>query len=132
MTWTTTIAAFLGTVVAVGIILFLFSERNRIRDALKKAPKRRIETRTSARVGLELFSMDGPIHEITFTKNVSRHGACALTKNRWMLNSSVQVRLLREDVRERARIAYCKKMGDVFAIGLQFSAAIAWQPPRSA
>ena len=132
MTWIATISAFLGTIVAFILIFLLFSDRHWIRNALRKGPQRRLERRTSARVGLELSSLDEPsVREITFTRNVSRHGACALTKNRWAPNNSIQVRFLNEGVRERARIAYCNKFGDVFAVGLQFSTAIdLWVPRR--
>ena len=36
----------------------------------------------------------------------------------------MQFKFLHEGTRERARIAYCNKFGDVFAVGLQFSTVI--------
>ena len=118
VTWATTIAIFLA-IVATFIVVFL------LRYALRRTPRRRLEPRTSTRVRLELSSLDGPsIHEITFTKNVSHHGACALSKNRWVPNNTVQVRFADRAASSRARIAYCNPFHDVFVIGLQFSTAI--------
>jgi PilZ domain len=129
--WVVSIVTFLGTIVVFIFLFFLYSERERIRDALRKTGQRRLETRTSARVRLELSSLDEhSIHEIILTENVSHHGACAVTKTRWPPNNSALVRFLVEDVSVRARIAYCNPLGDTFAVGLQFSTAIdPWTVP---
>ena len=123
--WAPTIAIFLGTITIVALMFLLYADRELIRDALRKTAQRRLERRTAARVSVELSSLSEPrIREITLTRNVSRHGACVLTKNCWLPNSRAGVRFLYEDVSVRARIAYCKPWGRVFVIGLQFSTAI--------
>jgi hypothetical protein len=44
---------------------------------------------------------------------------------RWRPNGGVTVKVLREDLPNRARIAYCNPLkGEAFAIGLQFSSAV--------
>jgi hypothetical protein len=124
--WVTTVAVFLGTLVAGVLIVFLFSQRDLIREALRNPEKKRMERRTVARVEVELLSTDEPfINEITLTENVSRSGARVVTKTRWRPNDGVLVRLPGGEKRSRAKIAYCNDLpGDVFAIGLQFSSAV--------
>jgi hypothetical protein len=123
MIWAITIATFLGTVFAVALILFIFFRRE----------QHRMESRTPARVGVEVSSPDEPsIIEIALTENVSRHGARVVTKRQWGPNDSVIVKLLRGNQRLGARIAYCKpSKRDAFAVGLQFSSAVgSWMGPR--
>jgi hypothetical protein len=122
MIWFITILIFLGTVVAV-MFVFFFSQRKRILAALSKPDEHRLETRIPSRVGLELSGLDEPlIYEITFTENVSPHGARILSKRRWSPNDSVLVKLPQEGRPSRARITYCQPLtGDEFATGLQFS-----------
>jgi hypothetical protein len=122
MIWFITILIFLSTVVAV-MFVFFFSQRKRILAALSKPDEHRLETRIPSRVGLELSGLDEPlIYEITFTENVSPHGARILSKRRWSPNDSVLVKLPQEGRPSRARITYCQPLtGDEFATGLQFS-----------
>jgi PilZ domain-containing protein len=126
--WVITVAAFLGTVLAGVCAFFLFSQRDRIRAALRTSPQRRTESRTPARVEVQLLGTDAPfINEITFTHNVSQYGARVITKTKWRPNDEVTLKLLRGGLSNEARIAYCKplKGGEAFAIGLQFSSPVA-------
>jgi len=122
MIWLITIVTFLGAVVAA-MLVFLFVFREQILAALKKLEQRRMEARIPTRVGLELSDPDEPlIYEITFTENVSRHGARVVTKRCWSPNDRVLVKLPQESLPSRARITYCQPLkGDEFAMGLQFS-----------
>jgi PilZ domain len=123
--WVVTIAIFFGTVAAVMLLLLVYAQRQTIRNAIGKTGRERQETRVWAKVSVELSSLSEPsLREITRTRNVSHHGACALTKNHWLPNSKALVRFLYEDVSVRARIAYCQPSGDAFMIGLQFATAI--------
>ena len=124
--WVISVAVFLGTLVAGVLILFLFSQRDQIREALREPEQKRMQSRTLARVEVELLSTDEPfINEITLTENVSRCGARVVTKTRWRPNDRVTVKLVREGLPNPARIAYCNPLkGDAFAIGLQFSSPI--------
>ena len=117
MIWLVTIVIFLGAVLAVMFVfLFLFDRKHILAE-------QRTEARIPTRVGLELSGPDEPlIYEITFTENVSRHGARVVTKRRWSPNDSVLVKLPQECLPSRARITYCQPLkGDEFAMGLQFS-----------
>ena len=121
-----TIAIFLGAVVAVMFVFWFFSQREQILAALRKPGQQRMEARIPTRVGLELFGPDETLtHEMTFTENVSRHGARVVTKKRWSPNDSVLVKLPQESLPSRARITYCQSLkGNEFATGMQFSLAI--------
>ena len=121
MTWIITIVTFLATLIAFGILLFLYLRRKDLRDALKKPSQPRLEARTPVKVRLELSQTDAPdAHDVAFSKNVSHHGLCALTKKRWTPQSTVEVKF-DGDMRAPARIAYCNRSGAAFIIGLQFS-----------
>jgi len=126
MIWLITIVIFLGAVVAVMLVFCFFSQREQILAALRKPEQQRMEARIPTRVGLELSGPVEPlIYEITFTENVSRHGARVVTKRRWSPNDSVLVKLPQECLPSRARITYCQPLkGDEFATGLQFSLTV--------
>jgi hypothetical protein len=123
MIWLITIVTFLGAVVAAMLVFLFTFRKEQILAALRKLQQRRMEARIPTRVGLELSGPDEPlIYEITFTENVSRHGARVVTKRRWSPNDSVLVKLPQEYLPSRARITYCQPLkGDEFAMGLQFS-----------
>ena len=122
MIWLITILTFLGALIAV-MVVFGFFQRKQILAALRGPEEHRTETRTPTRVGLELSSPDEPLtYEITFTENVSPHGARVLSRRRRSPNDSVLVKLPQEGCPSRARITYCQPLkGDEFATGLQFS-----------
>jgi hypothetical protein len=122
MVWFITIVIFLGVLVTVMLLFWFFSQREKILAALRKPKEQRMEARNPTRVGLELSGPDDPfIYEISFTENVSRHGARVLTKRRWSPSDSVLVKLPQESRPSRARITYCQPLkGDEFAMGLQF------------
>ena len=124
--WLITIVIFLGAVVAVMFAFWFFSQREQFLAELRKPGQQRMEARIPKRVGLELSVPDEPlIYEITFTENVSRHGARVVTKRRWSPNDSVIVKLPQESRPSRARITYCQPLkGDEFAMGLQFSLVV--------
>jgi hypothetical protein len=123
MIWLMTIVAFLGAVAAAMLVFLWFFQREQIRAALRRLKQRRTEARILSTVGLELSGLDEPlVYEITFTENVSRHGARVVTKRRRRPNDSVLVKLPQECLPARARITYCQSLkGDKFALGLQFS-----------
>jgi len=118
MIWLIIIVIFLGAVVAVLLVFLCLFDR-----------EQRMEARIPTRVGLELSGPDEPlIYEMTFTENVSRHGARVVAKRRRSPNDSVLVKLP-QSFSCCARIAYCRHLkGDEFAMGLQFS-LVAYDSP---
>ena len=108
-------------------VLVFFPERADSSGTIVRKPEQqRMEARIPTRVGLELSGPVEPlIYEITFTENVSRHGARVVTKRRWSPNDSVLVKLPQESLPFRARITYCQSLkGDEFAMGLKFSLVV--------
>jgi len=62
--------------------------------------------------------------ELTFTENVSLHGARVVTVRRWLPETRVLVTFLRNGLRSEARVAYCqRKETGGFAIGVELSSA---------
>jgi hypothetical protein len=121
MIWLITIVTFLGVAVAVMFVFWFFSQKEQILAALRKAEEHRMEARIPTSVGLELSGPDDPNYEITFTENISDHGARVVTKRRWSPNDSVLVKLPQEALPFRARITYCRpSKRDEFAMGLEF------------
>jgi len=62
--------------------------------------------------------------ELTFTENVSLHGARVVTVRRWLPETRVLVIFLRNGLRSEARVAYCQRRETGgFAIGVELSGA---------
>ena len=126
MIWLITIVTFLSALIAVMLVYWFILQGEQVLAALRKPEEHRMEARIPRRVGLELSGPDKPpIYEITFTENVSLHGARVVTKRRWSPNDCVLVKLPEDGLPARARISYCQpSKEDEFAMGLQFSLAI--------
>src|SRR5215469_1040879 len=108
------------------LVFLFFFQREQIQAILRRRIEQRVEARIPKRVGLQLSGPDEPlIYEITFTENVSRHGARVVAKKPWHPNDSILVKLPEESLPSHARITYCQPLkGDEFAMGLQFSIAV--------
>jgi len=58
--------------------------------------------------------------ELTFTENVSLHGARVVTVRRWLPETRVLVTFLRNGLRSEGRVVYCQRKGSgTFAIGIE-------------
>src|SRR4029453_7387191 len=107
MIWLITIVTFLSAVIAVMLVYWFILQREQVLAALRKPEEHRMEARIPRKVGLELSGPDKPpIYEITFTENVSLHGARVVTKRCWSPNDSVLVKLPEDGLPARARISY--------------------------
>ena len=63
--------------------------------------------------------------ELTFTENVSLHGARVVTVRRWLPETRVLVTFLRNGVRSEGSVAYCqRKETGGFAIGVELSGQV--------
>ncbi len=121
MTWAISVAIFLGTVLAVLVLTFVWSRRAEIREALRE---HRRESRLPADISLELSELDETFVETAPTENISRHGARVLTTTRWRRDDRVLISFPQAVERSHARIAYCDPLsGHSFAVGLKFSSA---------
>jgi hypothetical protein len=58
--------------------------------------------------------------EMTFTENMSLHGARVATLRRWLPETRVLVTFLRNGLRSEGRVVYCqRKRSGTFAIGIE-------------
>jgi len=58
--------------------------------------------------------------EMTFTENLSLHGARVTTVRRWLPETRVLITFLRDSLRSEGRVVYCqRKGGGTFAIGIE-------------
>ncbi len=63
--------------------------------------------------------------ELTFTENISLHGARVRSRWHWRAHEHVLFRSLSGDLRTPARVAYCQRLStQEFVIGLEFSQPI--------
>jgi len=130
--WAITIGTFLGVLVALLLLAFVFSKNRLLREALSE---HRREKRVPTSVGLELSRLEIPslgqsnLYKVR-TENTSCHGARAVVKKPWQTGDNVLVHLPRWERPSPARIAYCVGLGEeAFAIGLQFPMAMDWTLP---
>jgi PilZ domain len=65
--------------------------------------------------------------ELTYTDNVSDHGACVVSSHPWQLGEGAEVISLLDQVSLRGRVVHCREYGDDrYAIGLKFQNAVLW------
>lgn len=57
--------------------------------------------------------------ELTYTENVSAHGACVVSRRPWHQGELAQVTSFGEQIRVRAKVIHCRKFSaDRYAVGL--------------
>lgn len=65
--------------------------------------------------------------ELTYTDNVSDHGACVVSNRPWQLGEVAEVTCLLDQIPLLGKVAHCRKCGDDrYAIGLKFQNAVLW------
>jgi PilZ domain len=59
--------------------------------------------------------------ELTYTDNISAHGACVVSSRAWQPGEVAEVTSLKDRVALRGRVIYCEKRGDErYGVGLSF------------
>jgi len=59
--------------------------------------------------------------ELTYTNNVSAHGACVVSNRQWQPDEIVDVASFPDETAMRGKVVYCRRHGsDQYAIGLNF------------
>jgi hypothetical protein len=88
-------------------------------------PNSRSDGRSGRRIpqilAAELSDADKSVpKEMTFTENVSLHGARVTTLRRWLPDTHVLVTFLWDGLRSEGRVVYCQRKGSgTFAIGIE-------------
>ena len=59
--------------------------------------------------------------ELTFTDNISAHGACVVSAQRWKPGETAEVTSLNDKIMLVGKVTYCqKRAGDRYGVGLDF------------
>ena len=66
--------------------------------------------------------------ELTFTNNVSAHGAWVVTNSQWQPDDSVDITSFPDQIAMRGKVVYCRRHGnDQYALGLNFqNCTVVW------
>jgi hypothetical protein len=66
--------------------------------------------------------------ELTYTDNVSAHGACVVSNRSWQPGETAEITSLLDQIAMRGKVVYCRKCDeDRYAIGLSFqNCAVIW------
>ena len=78
---------------------------------------------------------DQPVNgiELTYTENVSAHGARVISKRNWQPGEVAQVAPLKDESTIRAKVVYCQKLqDDRYCVGLNFNGSpVTWSTYRT-
>jgi hypothetical protein len=68
--------------------------------------------------------------ELTYTDNISAHGACVISSRQWKSGEVAEVTSLNDRITLRGRVAYCaKREAGRFDVGLYFNEQeVTWNP----
>jgi hypothetical protein len=96
----------------------------------------RMEKRLPIAVVVHLAHVqDHPVNaaELTYTENVSAHGACVISKRAWQPGESAQVTSFKEQLALRGKVVHCRKGGnDRYVVGLAFQGCeVTWRTYRN-
>jgi PilZ domain len=66
--------------------------------------------------------------ELTYTNNVSAHGACVVSNRSWQPGEVAEITSLLDQIAMRGKVVYCHKCDeDRYAVGLSFqNSAVIW------
>jgi hypothetical protein len=92
--------------------------------AFKSTLDGRMEKRIPIAVVVRLtHAQDQPVNgaELTYTDNVSAHGARVVSRHPWQTGETVQVTSLKDEITIRGKVVYCQKLpDDRYLMGLNF------------
>lgn len=81
---------------------------------------------SQSRLLYTLRGRDQPVNgpEITYTDNISAHGACVVSNRPWQTGEAVQVTSLKDKIPMLGKVVYCQKLADErYRIGLNFNSS---------
>jgi hypothetical protein len=59
--------------------------------------------------------------ELTYTDNISAHGACVVSKRPWRPGEVAEIKSLKDQITLRGKVAHCRKRSDNrYVVGLTF------------
>ena len=109
--------------------------------ATGRTMREKLEGGTEKRLAIALIvqltqAQDGPSPprlELTFTDNISAHGACVVSSRPWKRGELMDVTSVKDHVTRRGKVIHCQKRpDDRYDIGLRFAEhAVAWSMYRT-
>jgi len=102
--------------------------------------REKFEGRMEKRLPIALIVQLGPAQdgpslprlELTFTDNVSSHGACVVSSRSWEPGDLADVTSVKDQVTLRGKVKHCQKHTDSrYRVGLHFEHAITWSMYRA-
>jgi len=71
--------------------------------------------------------------ELTYTENVSAHGARLISKRHWQSGEMAQVKCMKDEITIRGKVVYCHKLPDNrYCVGLNFNGrGVTWSTYRT-
>ena len=90
----------------------------------------RIERRLPIVIAVRLSPVEGlpREEELTYTDNVSLHGARIVSEHSWKVGESANVVSLKEGVSMAGEAVYCQSIGKKFFVGFKFQERVTWSP----
>ena len=65
--------------------------------------------------------------ELTYTDNVSAHGACIVSNHPWQPGELAEITSMFDQIAMRGKVVHCRKRGDdQYTIGLSFPGDAVW------
>jgi hypothetical protein len=65
--------------------------------------------------------------ELTYTDNVSAHGACIVSNHPWQPGELAEITSMFDQIAMRGKVVHCRKRGDdQYTIGLSFPCEVVW------
>lgn len=92
-----------------------------------------MEKRIPIAIVVHLARVDDPTAqkaELTFTDNISAHGACVVSEQRWKPGEMAEVTSLNDKIMLTGQVIYCQNRGDNrYGVGLNFrDREVTWKP----
>lgn len=96
--------------------------------------------RMEKRLPIAIIVQLAPVHaqpingpELSFTDNISAHGACVVSSRPWKLSETIAVTSLQDQITLRGKVAHCQKRSDQrYAVGLAFQGGpVTWSKYRT-
>lgn len=65
--------------------------------------------------------------ELTYTDNISEHGACVISNRPWNVDDAAEVTAMEDELALRGRVIHCQKRSENrYAVGLAFLDQVRW------
>ena len=90
----------------------------------------RVERRLPIMIAVRLSrGGDLPVNaQLTYTENVSLHGARVVSNCSWQVGEHADIAPAKEGSSMRGEVMYCQSLGNRFFVGFKFQEPVTWPP----